>query len=344
MLDNFALLSTGEALTFDDILIMPGYSEVEPGLISTQARLCEGLHLTAPLISAAMDTVTEHLMATALAKGGGFGVIHKNMSVKSQSQQVRKVKKFESGMIKDPITLEPEVPVYKALDVMRKHSISGVPIIKKEFLKGILTLRDLRFEKNLDQPLSRIMTPLKKLITAPEDTTSEEAKVILHRHRIEKLPVVDKKGNLKGMITLKDIKKAEAFPQATKDTQGRLFVGAAVGVSEEERERALALHDADVDLICVDSAHGYSKNVLNQVKWLKKKNHETHHGGECSHSGGFSGFGKGGSRYCESGHGPGQYLHHPGGYGSGCPPGKCPVKLRKSSKRTKKGSCGGWWN
>ena len=258
-----------EALTFDDILILPGYSETLPAHISTQVKLHENLTLNIPILSAAMDTVTEHEMARVMAQHGGFGVIHKNMSIKSQCYEVQKVKKYESGMILDPITLVPETSVYKALEVMKKHSISGVPVVQDQQLKGILTHRDLRFETQLDQPISNIMTPLEKLITVIEGTTLEQAKETLHKHRIEKLPVVDEKGQLKGLITIKDIEKATAFPLATKDKHGRLFVAAAVGAGEEDQKRADCLVEAEVDLLCVDTAHGYSKNVLDMVKHLK---------------------------------------------------------------------------
>ncbi len=258
-----------EALTFDDILILPGYSETLPAHISTQVKLHENLTLNMPILSAAMDTVTEHEMARVMAQHGGFGVIHKSMSIKSQCYEVEKVKKYESGMILDPITLVPDTSVYKALEVMKKHSISGVPVVQDQQLKGILTHRDLRFETRLDQPISNIMTPLEKLITATEGTTLEQAKESLHKHRIEKLPVVDGKGQLKGLITIKDIEKAIAFPLATKDKHGCLFVAAAVGAGEEDRERADSLVEAKVDLLCVDTAHGHSKNVMDMVQYLK---------------------------------------------------------------------------
>ena len=257
------------ALTFDDILILPEYSDILPAQISTQVQLHENLTLNMPILSAAMDTVTEYEMARVMAQHGGFGVIHKNMSIKSQCHEVQKVKKYESGMILDPITLLPDTLVYSALEVMKKHSISGVPIVQNEKLQGILTHRDLRFEVKMDQPVSNIMTPLEKLVTAGEGTNLEQAKEILHKHRIEKLPVVDKEGRLKGLITIKDIEKATAFPLAVKDKQGRLFSAAAVGAGKEDRKRAESLAEAGVDLMCVDTAHGHSKNVLDMVKYLK---------------------------------------------------------------------------
>ena len=266
-----------EGLTFDDILILPGYSEVLPSEISTEACLAKNLVLNTPVISSAMDTVTEHQMARVMAQHGGFGVIHKNMSVKSQCHEVQKVKKYESGMILDPITLSPSALVYEALELMKKHSISGVPVTRKKegdrslILEGILTHRDLRFETRLDISVSKIMTPRKKLITAKEGTTLEQAKQILHQHRIEKLPVMDEKGFLKGLITIKDIEKATAFPLAVKDKHGRLFTGAAIGTGLEEQKRAESLIQAGADLLCLDTAHGFSKNVIQMIIFLKKK-------------------------------------------------------------------------
>ncbi len=270
-----SFFSSKEVVTFDDILILPGYSEVEPSSVSTRTQLSKNLSLKTPILSSAMDTVTEHKMAQIMAQQGGFGVIHKNMSIKSQCFEVLKVKKYESGMILDPITLQPEAPIYSALEIMQKYSISGVPITKDNQLEGILTNRDLRFETKLDHVVSSIMTPKEKLITAKEGTTLEQAKEILHEHRIEKLPVVDSKGKLKGLITIKDIEKAMAFPHATKDQYGRLFVGAALGTVENDMERAKALVEVGVDLLCVDTAHGHSKNVIERVKFLKSHYPET---------------------------------------------------------------------
>ena len=271
MKEDFFRLAQQEALTFDDILILPGYSEVLPAQISTTVQLTKNLCLNTPVISAAMDTVTEHQMAQVMAQYGGFGVIHKNMSISSQCYEVQKVKKYESGMILDPFTLSPDTPVYKAVELMKEHSISGVPVTYNNQLEGILTNRDLRFETNLEQPISRIMTPKDKLITAKEGVTLEKAKEILHTHRIEKLPVMDAKGTLKGLITIKDIEKATAFPMATKDQHGRLFVGAAVGTGEEEKKRAGQLMKSEVDLLCVDTAHGFSRNVIEMLRYLKKQ-------------------------------------------------------------------------
>ena len=255
------------ALTFDDILLVPQYSEIVPTEISPKSEFARGIILNAPIISSAMDTVTENKMARVMAQQGGLGVIHKNITVEEQAFQVEKVKKYESGMIMEPITLEPHKRVSEALELMRKYSISGVPITVDGVLVGILTNRDLRFETNIDQPISNVMTK-DQLITAEVGTTLEQAKQILQRHRIEKLPVVDQKGILKGLITIKDIEKARDFPQATKDSHGRLMVGAAVGIDSVSRERVQALSAAGVDVVVIDTAHGHSKNVLSMVKWV----------------------------------------------------------------------------
>lgn len=259
------------AYTFDDILLIPQFSEIVPTEVTTEARFARDIILKMPILSAAMDTVTEHKIAQIMAQMGGLGIIHKNMDIESQAFQVEKVKKYESGMILDPITLSPEHKVASALDLMRKYSISGVPITQSGKLVGILTNRDLRFETNVDQPISNLMTKQDKLVTAPVGTTLGQAKAILQKHRIEKLPVVDKNGTLKGLITIKDIEKAENFPQATKDSHGRLVAGAAIGVDATSQQRAEALVAAGCDVICVDTAHGHSKNVLNMVKWISSK-------------------------------------------------------------------------
>lgn len=256
-----------EALTFDDILLVPQYSEILPTQITTKSFFARDLHLTMPIISAAMDTVTENRVAKVMAQQGGFGVIHKNMKIEKQAFEVEKVKKYESGMITDPITLSPDHLVSEALDLMRKYSISGVPITVQNKLVGILTNRDLRFETNVMQPIRQVMTS-ENLVTAKVGTTLKEAKVILQKHRIEKLPVVDEKGILKGLITIKDIEKSQTYPNATKDKLGRLLVGAAVGVDPTSRERVAALVQAGVDLVTVDSAHGHSKNVVAMVEHI----------------------------------------------------------------------------
>lgn len=259
------------AYTFDDILLIPQFSEIVPTEVSTESFFARDTVLKMPVLSAAMDTVTEHKIAQIMAQMGGLGIIHKNLDIESQAFQVEKVKKYESGMILDPITLSPEHKVSEAMDLMRKYSISGVPITVRGTLVGILTNRDLRFETNLTQPIQNLMTPREKLVTAPVGTTLAQAKTILQKHRIEKLPVVDSQGLLKGLITIKDIEKAENFPQATKDRHGRLFVGAAVGVDATSHARAEALVAAGVDVLCVDTAHGHSKNVMSMVEWASQK-------------------------------------------------------------------------
>ena len=255
------------ALTFDDILLVPQYSEIVPTEISPKSEFARGKILNAPIISAAMDTVTENKMARVMAQQGGLGIIHKNFSIEGQAFQVEKVKKYESGMIMDPITIGPDRKVCEALDLMRKYSISGVPITVDGVLVGILTNRDLRFERNVEQPISNIMTK-EKLVTAEVGTTLTQAKEILHRHRIEKLPVVDRQGKLKGLITIKDIEESQAFPNATKDSHGRLMCGAAVSTDATSKERVEALAGAGADVIVVDTAHGHSKNVLSMVRWV----------------------------------------------------------------------------
>ena len=258
------------AYTFDDILMIPQFSEIVPTDVVTDSFFARDTSLKMPILSAAMDTVTEHKIAQIMAQMGGLGIIHKNLDIESQAFEVEKVKKYESGMILDPITLGPDNKVSAALELMRKYSISGVPITVNGKLVGILTNRDLRFETNVDQPITNLMTKQDKLVTAPVGTTLAQARTILQKHRIEKLPVVDAQGMLKGLITIKDIEKAQNFPQATKDRHGRLFVGAAVGVDATSRERAQALVASGVDVLCVDTAHGHSKNVLTMVEWCAK--------------------------------------------------------------------------
>ncbi len=255
------------ALTFDDILLIPQYSEVTPAQVTTRSFFARNITLNAPILSAAMDTVTGQKMARIMAQQGGLGIIHKNMPVDVQALEVERVKKYESGMIRDPITLGPDKKVADALDLMRKFSISGVPITVEGKLVGILTNRDLRFETNTDQLIAGVMTK-ERLVTAEVGTTLEKAKEILQKYRIEKLPIVDKEGRLKGLITIKDIEKAKEYPLATKDSQGRLVVGAAVGIDQTSRDRAAALVSAGCDVLCIDTAHGHSKNVLEMVGWV----------------------------------------------------------------------------
>lgn len=259
----------GEALTFDDVLLVPQYSEVLPKDVDVSTYLTKTIKLNIPLLSAAMDTVTEAATAITMAREGGLGVIHKNMSISAQAIEVDKVKKSESGMIVDPITLSPEHKIFQALEVMRSYKISGIPITKNGKLVGILTNRDLRFERNLDKNVSEVMTK-EGLVTAPEGTTLEDAKELLQKYRIEKLPVVDKNFKLKGLITIKDIEKARKYPNSCKDGLGRLRVGAAVGVGADRDERVEALLKAGCDVIFIDTAHGHSKAVIESVKEIKK--------------------------------------------------------------------------
>ncbi|MBC8647517.1 MAG: IMP dehydrogenase [Thermoanaerobaculia bacterium] len=259
------------ALTFDDVLLLPARSKVHPREVDLQTRLADGISLNIPIISAAMDTVTESRLAIAMAQQGGLGVIHKNLSIAAQAEEVDRVKRSESGMIVDPVTVRPEQPISEALELMSRYKISGVPVIdEKGKLVGILTNRDLRFETRLDRPISSRMTK-KNLITTPVGTTLEQAKELLHEHRIEKLLVVDRAGNLKGLITVKDIQKAIKYPTAAKDRLGRLRVGGAVGVTRDMLDRARELVRAQVDLLVLDSSHGHSEGVLEALKTLKKR-------------------------------------------------------------------------
>jgi IMP dehydrogenase len=259
-----------EALTFDDVLLLPARSDVIPAQASTQTHLSRNISLNIPIVSAAMDTVTESHMAIALAQQGGLGIIHRNLSIEEQANEVDKVKRSESGMIVDPVTMHASDKVSDALEVMRKYKISGVPITDQGKLVGILTNRDLRFETRFDIPINNVMTK-KNLITVPVGTTLEDAEKILHQHRVEKLLVVDDKYNLKGLITVKDIQKKLKYPNAAKDSQGRLRVAAAIGASGDFLDRAQELAEAKVDLLAIDSAHGHSTKVLDAVKLVKSK-------------------------------------------------------------------------
>src|SRR5689334_18864967 len=259
-----------EALTFDDVLLLPARSDVTPATVNTQTRLTRNITLNIPIISAAMDTVTESRMAIALAQQGGMGIIHRNLTPEQQANEVDKVKRSESGMIVDPITMAPDARVSEALEVMRQYKISGVPITKNGKLVGILTNRDLRFENRFDLPISQVMTK-ENLITVAVGTTLEEAEKILHRHRVEKLLVVDDQYVLKGLITVKDIQKKMKYPNAAKDAQGRLRVGAAVGSTGDFLERAQELVARKVDIIVVDSAHGHHEGVMEAVRLVKRK-------------------------------------------------------------------------
>lgn len=260
----------GDAITYDDVLLVPGRSSILPRDVDVSTRLSRNINLNIPFLSAAMDTVTEAEMAIALAREGGIGIIHKNMTIARQAEEIDKVKRSESGMILDPITLTADKTVGDVLDLMAKFSISGIPIVQDERLVGILTNRDLRFQPNRKLRVADVMTS-EHLVTAPVGTTLEEAEVILQRHKIEKLPVVDKGGKLKGLITFKDIQKKKRFPNACKDRHGRLRVGGAVGVTADTVERVDALLKAGVDVVVIDTAHGHSEGVLAMIKKVKSK-------------------------------------------------------------------------
>jgi IMP dehydrogenase len=259
-----------EALTFDDVLLLPARSDVTPATVNTQTRLSRNITLNIPVVSSAMDTVTESRMAIALAQLGGVGVVHRNLTIEQQAGEVDKVKRSESGMIVDPITMSPDDKISDALEVMRRYRISGVPIVKSRKLVGILTNRDLRFETRTDRPIKDVMTK-ENLITVPVGTTLEDAEKILHKHRVEKLLVVDDKYTLKGLITVKDIQKKLKYPNAAKDAQGRLRCGAAIGATGDFLERAQELVRAKVDVLVIDSAHAHSTRVLEAVKTIKAK-------------------------------------------------------------------------
>jgi len=258
-----------EALTFDDVLLVPGYSDITAKDVSLKSRLTRNIGLNIPLVSAAMDTVTEARLSIALAQEGGIGIIHKSMSIEKQALEVRAVKKFESGVVKDPITIDASAPVSALLSLTREHNISGVPVLDNGELVGIVTRRDVRFEPSLDLPVSAIMTPKDRLVSVREGANADEIKALLHRHRIEKVLVVNADFELRGLITVKDIDKAEKYPNACKDDQGRLRVGASVGTSADTDERIIALVREGVDVLVVDTAHGHSRNVLNRVRQIK---------------------------------------------------------------------------
>jgi IMP dehydrogenase len=259
-----------EGLTFDDVLLLPGRSSVLPAQADTRTCLTRTISLNIPIVSAAMDTVTDSRLAIAISRQGGIGFIHRNMSIDRQAEEVDKVKRSESGMIVDPVTIAPELSVRQALDIMNKYKVSGLPVTRGSHLLGILTNRDLRFERNLDQPVSGIMTK-DNLVTVPVGTTLEEAEKILQRHRIEKLLVVDADFNLKGLITVKDIQKKIEFPNATKDEHGRLRVGAAIGATGDFLERAQELARGSADVLAIDTAHGHTTRVMDAIRAVKSK-------------------------------------------------------------------------
>src|SRR6266511_1409766 len=258
-----------EALTFDDVLLLPARSDIVPANANTQTQLTRNIRLNIPVISAAMDTVTESHMAIALAQQGGLGVIHRNLTIEQQAEEVDKVKRSESGMIVDPVTMSPDDKVSDALEMMRKYKISGVPITKNKRLVGILTNRDLRFETRFDVPISQVMTK-ENLITVSVGTTLEQAEKILHKHRVEKLLVVDDAYNLKGLITVKDIQKKLKYPNAAKDSHGRLRVGAAIGATGDFLERAQEMAKAKVDVLAIDTAHGHTARVMEAIATVRK--------------------------------------------------------------------------
>lgn len=260
----------GEALTFDDVSLVPAYSDVLPKDVSLRTQLTRDLYLKMPLMSAAMDTVTEARLAIAMAQEGGIGVIHKNMDVARQADQVRVVKKYEAGVIKDPITVAPNTTIREVLDITHRHNISGVPVVDGDELVGIVTSRDMRFERKLDDPVRNIMTRKDKLVTVREDASQDEVLQLLHKHRIEKVLVVNGDFELRGLITVKDIQKSSDFPNAAKDSQERLLVAAAVAVGGDTEDRVTALVEAGVDVVVVDTAHGHTRGVLDRVAWVKK--------------------------------------------------------------------------
>jgi IMP dehydrogenase len=259
-----------KALTFDDVLLLPAHSRVLPREVSLKTRLTRKLQLNLPLLSAAMDTVTEARLAIAIAQEGGIGIIHKNLTPQAQAAQVAKVKRFESGVLRDPMTIPPEMPVREVIALQRERRISGFPVVKNGRVVGIVTNRDLRFETNLDQPVKAIMTPQKKLITVREGTTRQQAMELMHQHRLERVLVVDDDFQLMGLVTVQDILKESEHPNACKDAQGKLRVGAAVGVGEGTDERVAALVEAGADVLVVDTAHGHAQGVLDRVAWIKK--------------------------------------------------------------------------
>lgn len=259
-----------EALTFDDVLLQPAYSNVLPKDASLKTQLTREIDINIPVLSSAMDTVTEARLAIALACEGGMGIIHKNMSVEQQATEVLKVKRYEAGVVTDPLTVSPHLSIADLKRITKEHQISGMPVVENDQLVGIITHRDIRFEKNLEQPVSALMTPKERLVTVPEGTSKAEARKLLHQHKIEKVLVVNDAFELRGMITVKDIQKSREHPNSAKDAQERLLVGAAVGVGEGTDERVKALAEAGVDVIVVDTAHGHSQGVLDRVAWVKK--------------------------------------------------------------------------
>ncbi len=267
---NFDMRITQEALTFDDVLLIPAHSQVLPNQVKLKTRITRDIELNIPLVSAAMDTVTEANLAIALAQEGGIGFIHKNMDIKSQAAEVLKVKKFESGVVTDPIIVPPSTSIEELRAITSRHGISGLPVVENGELVGIVTSRDIRFETHLEQPVSKVMTTKENLVTVTESASKEDVLMLMHEHRIEKVLMVDDDFHLTGLYTVKDIQKAEDKPNACKDSLGHLRVGAAVGTGPETNERVSALVKAGVDIILVDTSHGHSQGVLDKVKWVKE--------------------------------------------------------------------------
>ncbi|MDD5298412.1 MAG: IMP dehydrogenase [Rhodocyclaceae bacterium] len=259
-----------KAYTFDDVLLVPAHSTILPRDVTLATRVTRDIAVNIPLISAAMDTVTESRLAIALAQEGGIGIIHKNLQPKEQAREVSKVKRFESGVLKDPITIPPTMTVREVMNLTRSYKFSGLPVVEGNRVVGIVTNRDLRFETRLDQPVANIMTPRERLVTVPEGTSTDEAKALMHKHRLERVLVVNEDFDLRGLITVKDILKSTEHPLACKDSLGRLRVGAAIGVGAGTEERAELLAEAGVDILVVDTAHGHSQGVLDRVRWVKK--------------------------------------------------------------------------
>ena len=264
------LRSAEDALTFDDVLLVPGYSNVVPASVSLKTQITRGIELNMPLLSAAMDTVTEASLAIAMAQEGGLGILHKNMTIEAQAQEVRKVKKFETGIIQDPVTCSPNITVRQLLGITRHHNISGVPVVEGDNLVGIVTGRDIRFVPDLDVQVREVMTPKERLVTVAEGAGHQEIQSKLHKHRIEKVLMVDDDFRLRGLVTVKDIMKAESHPDAAKDAAKRLLAAAAVGTGPEGEDRIRALVEAGVDILVVDTAHGHSQGVLDRVAWIKQ--------------------------------------------------------------------------
>ena len=260
----------GKALTFDDVLLVPAFSQVLPRDTSLATRLSRNIELNLPLVSAAMDTVTEARLAIAIAQEGGIGIVHKNLSVKQQAAEVARVKRYESGILRDPITVTPDTPVRQVVELSRQHGVSGFPVLEGARVVGIVTNRDLRFETRLEAPVRDIMTPRERLVTVEEGATLEDGKALMHLHKLERVLVVNRAGELRGLMTVKDITKQTSFPNAARDAQGKLRVGAAVGVGEGTEERVDALVRAGVDAIVVDTAHGHSAGVIERVRWVKR--------------------------------------------------------------------------